>query len=69
MKLTSKKHSALYQGRTKVCGILTEGIVDLETGIYSNFIIGIGIRTDSIHQPSPITRNELIAKVVTGILS
>ena len=69
MNLTVKKHSALYQGRTKICGILSEGILDLETGIYSNYIIGIGIRTDSLKQSAPITRNELIAKVVTGILS
>ena len=43
-----KKDHSLYIGREKVCGILTEAVSDLETGVYSCFIVGVGIRADRL---------------------
>ncbi len=50
MEVQKKDDSSLYVKDKKICGILTEGISDLETGIFSNYIAGIGIRTDKIRE-------------------
>lgn len=68
VQITIKKNSALYQGRNKICGILTEGISDMETGVYSNYIIGVGVRTDNIKNSKSITKNELIANMITNLV-
>ena len=68
VQITIKKNSALYQGRNKICGILTEGISDMETGEYSNYILGIGVRLDSIKSTGVITKNEVIAAIINGIM-
>ena len=60
------KDSSLYVGQDKVCGILTEGIVDLETGIYSSYIIGIGIwmkKLQALQHACP-QKNEVIAALI-----
>ena len=64
IRVEIRKHSAIYQGRKKICGILTEGISDLETGVFSNYIVGIGIRFDEISSTHDITKNKLIAGII-----
>ena len=64
--LEKKKYSSLYADGEKVCGILTEGISDLETGKYSNYIVGIGIYTEKLQsqrKDSP-GKNEIAAKIL-----
>ena len=68
IKLSVKNKSRIYQGKKKICGILTEGIVDMETGKASNYIAGIGILLEDIKTDNAITRNELIARLVESIL-
>ena len=46
IRISRKKDNSLYSGSEKICGILTEAVSDLETGVYSCFIAGIGIRAD-----------------------
>lgn len=67
--VTKGPDSSLYAGQDKVCGILTEGIADLETGIYSTYIVGVGIwmkklptLQDGCHQ-----KNELIASLLSTL--
>ena len=69
IKLSVKNKSRIYQGKKKICGILTEGIVDMEIGKASNYIAGIGILLEDIKTDNAITRNELIARLVKSILS
>ncbi len=52
VKIDKKKDSSLYVGKEKICGILTEAVSDLETGTYSCFIVGIGIRSDMLRRIS-----------------
>lgn len=69
VKTERRRDSSVYVGSEKVCGILTEGISDLETGEYSNYIAGIGIRAEklrSIHGLSP-QRNRVIAEIIGGL--
>ncbi len=74
IKVSVKKNNAVFQGKKKICGILTEGISDLETGIYSNYIAGIGIRISDIKMPSAegnevaiVNRNQLIARLLSDM--
>lgn len=61
--------SSVYVGDVKVCGILTEGISDLETGIYSNYIVGIGIRAEILQKLGGMCpqRNAVIAHLIRGL--
>ncbi len=61
-----RKNSSLYVGDEKVCGILTEGICDLETGVYSNYIVGAGIRAGRLHTlgDGHPQKNEIIASLI-----
>ncbi len=66
LEITKEKDSSLYVGKDKICGILTEGLVDMETGVYSNYIVGIGIRLKkllSLKGPHP-QKNEIIASLI-----
>ena len=67
VKIDKKKDSSLYAGRRKICGILTEAVSDLETGTYSIFIVGIGIRSDilSMLSAGKPSKNLVIASLMT----
>ncbi|MBQ9539368.1 MAG: HTH domain-containing protein [Treponema sp.] len=67
--ISRKEDSSLYIGEKKICGILTEGIADLETGIYSNYIAGIGIWPDKIEtgQKLSMQKNKIIAELITEL--
>ncbi|MCR5420367.1 MAG: HTH domain-containing protein [Lachnospiraceae bacterium] len=64
-----KSDNSLYFGEDKICGILTEGISDLETGIYSNYIVGIGIPRSSFVKHDIISKdkNYIIAIILNEI--
>lgn len=66
VRITRKKDSSLYLGTEKICGILTEAISDLETGVYSGFIVGIGIRADLLHTQSgrKASKNLVLASLI-----
>jgi len=66
----------------KVCGILTEGTTDLETGTIDNVIVGIGVNTTASDLPVELEdiatgialnpgcdRNGLVAAIVSELLS
>ncbi|MCR5107741.1 MAG: biotin--[acetyl-CoA-carboxylase] ligase [Lachnospiraceae bacterium] len=66
VKTEKREDDSIYFGDGKIAGILTEGISDLETGIYSNYIIGIGIRMDLLQRQNSydIKKNEVIAEII-----
>ena len=68
ISLIIKDKGRIYQGSRKICGILTEGISDMETGEYSNYIAGIGILTENIKSEKKIDKNKLIASVFKCVL-
>lgn len=68
-EITLKENSRLYIGRRKVSGILTEGIVDMETQEFSNYIVGIGIIPVNQVMFSKHSKSELIAYIVKQILN
>ena len=69
-----------YKGK-KVCGILSEGITDLETGLIQHAIVGIGLNVRPLSFPVDLegiagslelmqpTRNEIVGRIVTELLS
>ncbi len=64
------KDSSLYVGEEKVCGILTEGFSDLETGVFSNYIVGIGIRVrrlQALGNTAP-QKNKVIADIIRALV-
>ncbi|MCR5502694.1 MAG: HTH domain-containing protein [Lachnospiraceae bacterium] len=69
VEIRGGKDNSLYLGKEKIGGILTEGISDLETGICSSCIVGIGIRADRLcngRNPSP-QRNLVIAALMISL--
>lgn len=69
----------VYVDDKKVCGILTEGITDLETGEISHLIVGIGLNCYTEDFPkeagdlagsigSEFSRNRLAAQVINELL-
>ncbi|SNU06708.1 BirA family transcriptional regulator, biotin operon repressor / biotin-[acetyl-CoA-carboxylase] ligase [Lachnospiraceae bacterium] len=68
IKLTLKDKGRIYQDRKKICGILTEGISDMETGEYSNYIVGIGILYSDIKHKEMMKRNQLVAKIIASFV-
>ncbi len=70
----------LYMGEKKICGILTEAISDLETGLVQHVVIGIGINYSTQDFPTElqniaaslapvgVERNRMIAAVVDELL-
>ncbi len=69
--IKKEKDSSLYVNKKKVCGILTEGVSDLETGIYSSYIVGVGIHADvlsTLGKAHP-QKNKIIANIIEKILS
>ena len=68
VKLKRKKDSSLYLNEKKISGILTEGVSDLETGIYSNYIVGIGIRVEELQMSSDSPdKNRVIAEILNSL--
>lgn len=53
----------IYMDKLKVCGILTEGVTNYETGTLSSIVIGIGINTDVSNFPEELSN---IAGAVSG---
>ena len=64
--LDRKENNSLYAGDEKVVGILTEALSDLETGVYSRFIVGIGIRTDILGKKAGDmpSKNQILAALI-----
>lgn len=69
----------VYVGGKKVCGILTEGITDFESGQIDHLVIGIGINTTTKGFPKELqdiagavegeySRPALVAGVITRVL-
>ena len=70
VKTKKMRDSSLYVGDEKVCGILTEGFSDLETGIFSNYIVGIGIRVrklQALGNTAP-QKNRVIADIIRALI-
>ena len=69
VRLERESDSSLYLGKDKVCGILTEGTADLETGTYSCYIAGIGIWTRKLRgqKGTSVQKNEIIAKLMAAL--
>ena len=65
-KAVKKENNSLYVGNKKFCGMLTEAFSDLETGVYSRFIVGIGIRADILEKrkDSLPSKNQVIAALI-----
>ena len=71
----------LMLARRKVCGILTEGI--MQEGAIARAVIGIGVNTGPLHLPPeltgvagtlhrpdrPMDRETLAARIISGVLS
>ena len=70
INLTIKGKGSLYLGNEKVCGIMTEGFCDLETGIYSSFIVGIGILAEKLPKDKGATagKNEIISEIISELI-
>lgn len=68
---TLKKDSSLWLENQKVSGVLTEGIVDMETETFSSYIVGIGVRTDVLKKvcKTSVEKNKLIATLGMHLLS
>lgn len=71
----------IYVEGKKVCGILTEGITDLETNTIQNVVVGIGVNVGEQEFPEDIasragyvvlregfTRNDLVASIIDNLL-
>ncbi len=66
VKAVKKENNSLYVGNQKFCGMLTEALSDLETGVYSRFIVGIGIRADILEKlkDNVPSKNQVIAALI-----
>ena len=72
----------IYLGDQKVCGILSEGEIELETNSFRHIILGIGVNTNSVndipselvsiytalsqHTAEPINRNQLVIEIINN---
>lgn len=65
-----EKDSSIYLGDEKVCGILTEGLMDMETGVFNNYIVGIGIRAGRLQALSNEApqKNAIIADIIRNLI-
>ncbi len=71
----------IFYREKKVCGILSEGITDLETGLIQHAIIGIGLNVRPVEFPEELmeiagtlqltapTRNEIVGRIVNSLLT
>ena len=70
----------IFYREKKVCGILSEGVTDLETGLIQHAIVGIGINVRPAEFPEELrdiagtlgilspSRNEIVGRIVTELL-
>ncbi len=70
----------IFVGDKKVCGILSEAVTDLETGMAENIVVGIGINMKKSNFPEElrsiasslyaedVTRNHMIAEVTNNLI-
>ncbi|WP_066721179.1 biotin--[acetyl-CoA-carboxylase] ligase [Clostridium sp. Marseille-P299] len=56
----------LYYEDKKVCGILTEAVTDLETGMINSIILGIGINYNVDHSKVPMELQEVAGALYHG---
>ena len=80
-RLRLKWVNDIFYGEKKVCGILSEGITDLETGLIQHAIVGIGLNVRPADFPPELegiagslgltapTRNEITGRITTELLS
>ncbi len=85
-KLTDKKPlikwvNDIFLDGGKICGILTEAIMDVETGTIQSVIVGIGVNVSAVElpeelngiaaalEPSGLTRNRLAAEIINQIMA
>ncbi|MGD1823056.1 MAG: biotin--[acetyl-CoA-carboxylase] ligase [Pleomorphochaeta sp.] len=53
----------IYIGEKKVCGILTEGIIDMEVGKIRSMVIGIGINFSTPMSQFPIEIQDIVTSI------
>ena len=69
----------LYYSGKKICGILTEGVTDFESGAIESLVIGIGVNTSAGNFPQELrdtagsidgdySRSELAAGIISRVL-
>ncbi len=66
-----QENSTFFYRNKKICGILSEGICDLETGVFSNYIVGIGIHVEQFGFDSDRVneKNAVIADLIHAVLA
>ena len=68
----------IYLHEKKICGILTEGVTDFESGRIEHLVVGIGLNTTTDGFPEDLKktagavegdwdRSKLVAEIVTGV--
>ena len=83
-KLGIKWVNDIYKGNLKICGILTEGVTDFESGMIESIVIGYGVNfRDDAHlpeelrpivgsvfgaEPPTVTRSALAAAMLAELL-
>ena len=67
VECTIKWVNDIYLGEKKICGILTEGVADMESGTISAIICGIGINVRT--EDFPAEAGELAASIYAGRVS
>jgi len=70
----------IYLNGRKICGILTEAVMDFETGTAQSVLVGIGVNVRTMDfpedlsgiaaslEPSGVTRNQLAAEIASRLL-
>lgn len=56
----------LFLGNKKVCGILTEGVLDVETGSLSSLVVGIGINFATAQKAFESSVRNLVTSLYDG---
>ncbi len=83
IELDIKWVNDIFLNNKKICGILTEAIVDFESGMAESLIVGIGINISTTYDnfpndikkvatslfPKNISRNHLIAEIVNNLIT
>jgi BirA family biotin operon repressor/biotin-[acetyl-CoA-carboxylase] ligase len=57
----------LFVGKRKICGILSEGGGDMESGSMSYMVVGIGINTHTTHFPDAISNIAASIEDITSV--
>jgi BirA family biotin operon repressor/biotin-[acetyl-CoA-carboxylase] ligase len=56
----------LFLGGRKVCGILTEGVIDVESGSLSSLVVGIGVNVSTPSEAFDPSLRHLVASLYDG---